>query len=74
MEPTTDPGPDPIAFTRERLQEIAEVWVAATKRKLAPLMEKVPALMEKAPAPIARYLKARTGMGTAPAAPTDVPA
>jgi hypothetical protein len=55
MEPT----PDPIAFTRDRLQEIAVVWIEVTKRKLAPLMEKVPA-------PIARYVKARTGMGTAP--------
>ena len=55
MEPTTDPGqvPDPIGFTRERLQQIAEVWIGVTKRKLAPYMDKVPA-------PIARYLKART--------------
>ncbi|HMI90882.1 MAG TPA: hypothetical protein VK509_05935 [Polyangiales bacterium] len=60
MEPT----PDPIVFTRERLQEIAVVWIDATKRKLAPLMEKVPA-------PIARYLKARAGSGDA-ATPSDV--
>jgi hypothetical protein len=59
MEPT----PDPIAFTRERLQEIAAVWIDVTKRKLVPLMDKVPA-------PIAKYLKARTGMTDAPATPT----
>jgi hypothetical protein len=63
MEPT----PDPIAFTRDRLQEIAVVWRDATKRKLAPLMEKVPA-------PIARYLKPRTNGADAPATPSDVAA
>jgi len=63
MEPT----PDPIAFTRERLQEIAVVWRDATKRKLAPLMEKVPA-------PIARYVKTRTGRGDATATPSDAAA
>lgn len=51
MEPTTDP----IAFTREHLQLIATVWIEAAKRTLQPYMEKVPA-------PIARYVKARTGM------------
>jgi hypothetical protein len=52
MEPTTDP----IAFTREHLQLIATVWIDATKRTIQPYMEKVPA-------PIAKYLKARTGNG-----------
>lgn len=52
MEPTTDP----IAFTREHLQLIATVWIDAAKRTMQPYME-------KAPAPIAKYLKARTGMG-----------
>ena len=60
MEPT----PDPIAFTRDRLQEIAVVWRDVAKQKLALMMEKVPA-------PIARYLKPRT---VAPTTPSDVAA
>jgi hypothetical protein len=61
MEPT----PDPIAFTRDRLQEIAVVWIDVAKRKIAPLMEKVPA-------PLARYLRPRSA--GAPTTPSDVAA
>ena len=62
MEPTTDPGQvtDPIAYTREHLQLIASVWLAAAKRTIGPYVD-------KAPAPIAKYVKARTGLGVAPA-------
>ena len=41
---------DPVAFTRVQLKEIADVWVAVAKLKLAPYTAKIPA-------PLAKYLK-----------------
>ena len=55
--------PDPIAFTKDRLKEIADVWIAVTKRKLEPYMAKLP---KKIPAPIAKFIKKAQ-----PPAPTD---
>ena len=57
--------PDPIAFTKDRLKEIADVWIAVTKRKLEPYMAKMP---KKIPAPIAKFLKKSTPAETTTAA------
>ncbi len=48
--PGRTPPSDPVAFTRAQLKEIADVWVAVAKLKLAPYSAKIPA-------PIAKYLK-----------------
>jgi len=42
--------PEAIAFTREHLKQIAEVWIGLAKRKLEPYKDKVPA-------PLARLIK-----------------
>ena len=59
MEPETNEpqAVDPIAFTKERMLEIGEVWKTYALNKRSEAMSRVEGSLERAPAALKKFLK-----------------